>query len=242
MEQVKVLKEFKIRDKDYIIVSPTLNITRESKYKYAKSFTDFLKQGFLTKKKMESVLAENNKSVYDDYITRRSELMQSMVELEDLIEKGETPEDLEYIANMLTTYRNLLLQEDMSMTSIFSNTADQLAEDERINFLVYSLVLNKDKNKLWKSEEEFQKETDAELVEACRYQVMCLDYNLKSDWDKDLPEGKASRKATELRSKKQQEELDVLKAVEDKKIEEQKQEKIEPIKKTRKRKPKQDKS
>lgn len=203
----KISKEFKFKDKDYLVLTPTLNIFREAKYKYAKKFTDLLKQGFLTKKKLESVLLESNPDLFEGYMNKRSELLQTMVELENLISDDKLPEDLEYIANMLKTYRNLLLQEDMSMTSIFENSADQIAEEERISYLIYNLIRNKDSSKIWKTDEEFQGEIDSEFVEACKYQIMCFDYKLDADWEQGLPETKALKLAENIRLKPKTEEV-----------------------------------
>jgi hypothetical protein len=200
MDNVRVLKEFKFNDKDYVVIAPSLGVIRESKYTYSRYFTTYLKEGFLTRKKMQSLMMDTTQSIYEDYINRRAELLQSMVEIENLMDKTETADDLENLANMLNTYRNMLLQEDTAITDIFNNTADQMAEDERINFLVLSLIRNKENNtKVWEKEEDFLNENNMEFVESCKYQVMCVEYGLNSDWDKELPEIRALNRAKKIR-------------------------------------------
>lgn len=197
-QEKKKSRTFNFKDKEYKILLPTLNVVREAKYKYAKAFTDSLKAGFLTKKKMENILFESDDSIFKSYIDRRAEILKLMADTESLLNKTEKPEELEYLAEIMGTYRNTLVQEDLSINSMFSNTADNLAEDEKINFLVFILVVDSENNKLWKSYEDFLNETNMELVESCKYQVMCLDYNLEANWEKDLPETKARTKALDI--------------------------------------------
>lgn len=218
-------RTFTFEDKEYKVLKPTLNIIREAKYKYAKTFTDNLKAGFITKKKMENMLFEADDSIFKSYVNRRAEILKYMSDTNDLLNKAEKPEELDYLAELMSTYRTTLVQEDLAMNNMFANTADQLAEDEKINFLAFVLTADKDGNKIWKTQEEYLNETDVDFVEACKYQVMCIDYNLEPNWEKELPETKARLKAIEISAtnKRLEEEK---KVEEEKKIEEQHKEKV----------------
>lgn len=212
MEQAKLktVKEFSFGEVDYVVLAPTISSVREAKYVYAKSFTDALKQGFLTKKKMESTLFLADKEIFQSYMDRRSELLKLMNDTDIAINEKSEPDELEYLAELMSAYRDNLLQEDMNLSNLFANTADQLAEDDKINFLAFSLIRKKDLSKIWQTYEEYTAQTDAAFVEVCKYQIMCLDYNLNPDWEKGLPENVAREKATQLRvaQKKENEKLE----------------------------------
>ena len=236
--KVRVLKEFTHNDKEYAVIAPSLGVVRESKYTYSRYFTEYLKEGFLTRKKMQSLMMESSQSIYEDYVNRRADLLKSMTDVEVLMDKTDNAEDLENLANILNSYRQMVLQEDTTMTDIFNNTADQMAEDERINFLVLSIIRNKDLSKIWEKEEDFLNQDDMEFLEACKYQVMCVEYGLNSDWNKDLPEVKALEKANRIRKEqseiKEQEIKDQLDKIIDEHIEEEKvSKKVSKVKKTK---------
>jgi hypothetical protein len=201
MEQEKqkvTNREFEFEGSKYIIEFPTLSTVREAKYRYAKAFTEALKHGFMTRKKMESMLFQEGDELTQEYLTRRNEIIKLMTEVEEEIQKADKVDTLEYLANLMSIYRNALLREDNSMSSFFANTADQLAEDDKVNFLVCNLVKTKEGKKVWDTEELLLREINSDFIETCKYQVMCLDYNLKPNWEEELPESRAREKAQGL--------------------------------------------
>ena len=233
MEKSRIFREFSFNNQEFYVKTPSLNILREAKYAYAKSFTDAIKRGFLTKKKMEITLMQADPEILKEYTTRRAEILKSMMDAEEEMGKAQLSEDLEYLAEVMSIYRNTLLQEDMNLSSLFSNTADQLAEDDKINFLVFSLIYKKTGEQVWKTISELLEAIDDVFIEACKYQIMCLDYNLKPDWDKDLPEYKTRTRALEMRTLEEKAKETETVAIEDKKEEDK-------PKKKRTRKPKVD--
>ena len=192
MGKEKVLKSFKFEDKTYVILSPSVAIIRESRYKYSKAFTSAIKEGLYSRKKLEALLRHQNAEVLEDHFNRRADLLKAYAEAREYFEeyKGKTePEQMEAYLGLMRSAKENLIQEDLSMNNLFANTAEQLAEEDRINFMTYSLVRYEDSfTKIWDSFDEFMDDPQFELVEHCKYQVMCWDFKLDPEITTRNPE------------------------------------------------------
>jgi hypothetical protein len=197
--KIKVISEFEVDTVKYRLLYPNVTITREANFKHRKAFTDALKNGFYTKKKLEIILQEGEINVIKNHISRRAELLKQYYDASILIEQAETAEQLEYLAEILKTYRDSFIQEDMSMNALFSNTAEQLAEDERINYLCYSLIRHEDNSLVWASYDDYVEDNDYTFIERCKYEVLKWDYSLGSEDTSNQPEEKALKKAASIR-------------------------------------------
>lgn len=196
--QSKVLKSFKFDNKVYNIVEPNLQVVRESKYRYSKSFTDAIKQGFYTKKKLEMVLKEGHADLIESHIDKRAKVIREMASTQTEISNSNDPDRLKYLAELMKIYREALFQEDLSMKSLFDATADSMADEERLNFLTYSLTRDENGTRLWESYEEFLEDNNFTFVEACRYELMCWEYKIDPNWQDSLPETEAIKKAESI--------------------------------------------
>lgn len=194
----KILKEFNIDDKVFYIVEPTLNIVRDSKYNFSKTFTDSLKSGFYTRKKLEMILKQDHVDIIQNHIDKRSELLQEMVKIQGEIETCQDAIQLRYLAEILRINREAIFQEDLSMKSMFDSTADSLADEERINFLTFSLTKTSDFKPIWISYDDFLNDNDYVFVERCRYEVLCWEYKIDPNWQKTLPETEALKRADSM--------------------------------------------
>lgn len=204
MESKNIISSFVYEDdKEYILTYPTVNIIRESNYKHRKAFTEAIKNGFYTKKKLELILQEGEINVISDHISRRSEILSEYSKATDLIANIEDPDQLEGIASLLQNYRESFIQEDISMNSLFSNTAEQVAEDERINFLTFSLIKYKDGNTVWKSYDDYSSDLNYLFIERCKYEVLKWEYKIDAINNSNTPESRALNKAKELRKQKE---------------------------------------
>lgn len=201
---VKIINEFEFESLKYKVVEPTANILREAKYKYTKAFTDAIKQGFYTKKKLELILKEDHADIINAHVSKRAELIKLMSDTQKAIDVSEDPDQVAYFAELMKIYRETLINEDVSMNVLFQSTAETLAEDERVNFLIYSLIRSDSGEMLWNSYEDFLNDGRYYLIEACKYQILCWDYKLDPNWEAKLPEASAIKKVDQLRKKKEQ--------------------------------------
>lgn len=194
----KIIRSFVADDKTYHIVEPNLNIVRESKYRFSKKFTDSIKEGFYTKKKLESVLKEGHADLIDSHIEKRSKLLTDMAETQKQISESQDPIKLRFLAELMRIYREAIFQEDLSMKSLFDSTADVMADEERINYLTFSLTRDDELNPLWDSYEDYLSDNNYPFVEACRYELMCWEYKIDPNWQETLPETAAMHKAQSI--------------------------------------------
>ena len=223
MGKEKVLKSFKFEDKNYVILSPSISIIRESRYRYSKAFTSAIKEGLYSRKKLEALLRHQNAEVLEDHFNKRADLLKSYAEAREYFEeyKGKNePEQMEAYLGLMRSAKESLIQEDLSMNNLFANTAEQLSEEDRINFMTYSLVRYEENfTKIWDSFEDFMDDPQFELVEHCKYQVMCWDFKLDPEITTKNQEKELEDMISKVRSDKTKLEAEVL---ETKKIEEDK--------------------
>jgi hypothetical protein len=201
-----IAKTFKVEDKEYIILEPSLNILREAKFRYSKSYTDAVKGGLYTRKKLETLLREEQSDVINDHISRRSELLKNLTDTQDLLNASTSPDQTLYLAELVRVCRESLLQEDMSMNNLFASTAEQLADEDRINYLTFSLVKLGDGKDLWNTFEEFMNDNRFNLIDTCKYNIYCWDFKVDPQWRNSLPEEIAIKKVELLKYQEQEEE------------------------------------
>lgn len=199
---LKKIRDFSFENIKFILMEPSASALREAKFKYHKKYTQLLKEGFYTKPKLVQMLADEDGNLLDDHSKVREDLMKSIVDMQKLMDEAKTPEEIEAYAQLVSIYRNSLLQEDQAVSNIFASTVEQLSEDERVSYLTYAMVRDENGNPFWTSYDDFLNEDSFTLVEACKYEVLCWEYNLSPNWQESLPEAVALKKAAELRKEK----------------------------------------
>lgn len=200
MSKNKVIRTFKFENEDFTLVSPSVMVLREAKYKYSRTFTEALNNGFYTRKRLEGVLSSGENNILKAHTEKRTELLKAFAETQQALDSATDPSEIEYQAGLLSLFRDQMVQEDISINTIFSITAEQMAEDDRIAFLTFHMTRKADGSPVWASTEEFMEDTRFSFVEVCKYQVICWEFNLNPDWEEKLPENIAIKKAEKLRS------------------------------------------
>jgi len=196
----KILKSFEVDGKQLHLVEPNLQIIRDSKYRYTQVFTDALKQGFYTKKKLEAILKEDHGDIVADHLEKRSDILRAMADTQTEIETSQDPQRIRYLVEVLKLYRESLFQEDLSIKNLFDNTADTLAEEERVDFLTFSLVRDENLEKMWISFGDFMSDPDYTFIEKIKYQFLCWEFKLDPNEVKNLSDTAALERAELLES------------------------------------------
>lgn len=205
-KDIKVIREFEYNDKKYKLTEPSAKAIREAKLKYSIKFTEGVKNGLYVKRSLEKVLKENDPEFFEDYNKDRKELLKQLADTEKQIKESENEDQLEVLAQMMAIYRAQLMEEDQLIASLYENTADQIAEEERISVLAYYMVSDLEGNKVTESYQSFIDDIDSGFYEQCKYEVLCWQYQLDPDWQSNLPELKAAEKAQKIRADKEKEE------------------------------------
>lgn len=178
MKSNKFAAEFKHEEQHFKLLKPSSAVIREAKFIHSKTFTQSIKDGLFTRRKMESVLKTGDINVVDEYNARRNELLRLYTETRDIAEQNNNPDELISLVGLMAIYRDRLIQEDLSMNSILGNTADQVAEDDRINYLTSQLIVDAEGKKVWNTLDDFLQDTRYEFVEQCKYHVFCWSYSV----------------------------------------------------------------
>jgi len=173
----------------YQLVQPSNKIIRDSRWTYSVVFNQALKDGLLTERQMSKVLeadttekeadSDNLASLYIKAATLEKEL----AETEELVTKQE-------IADLLRETRAAIFEEEASIRAPYYNTAEQRAEESRVDFLLMYMVCHDDADCsfVWKTKEEYESESDMELMDTAKMHLMYWIHNLDFDWEKNLPE------------------------------------------------------
>lgn len=203
-EKAKQPKTFKFEEVEYTILPQSAKASAEARFAYSIAFTKALKAGLLIRKHLELELKKVSDQIFTDYSNRKAELITNMGQTEATLKASNNPEEIELLAQMLILYRAQLFEEDRQMNELFANTADQVAEEDRILHLVAALIADSNKKRLWNSVDELLADTRSNFIELCKYYITCLEYNLDPDWQKKLPEMEAQSRLEEIRLKEKE--------------------------------------
>jgi hypothetical protein len=205
IKKSKTIREFDHNDKKYILTEYTAKVVKDAKFAYSKRFTECVREKIFTRRGLEKQLTADDPSFFDDYRHRREELIKNIADTEDVLQNVEDPDELSLLSQMLLIYRADLFQQDKLVNDLFANTADQIAEEERIIYVMLGCIKNNDGTSVWESYEELMSDNDPEFLEVCKYQVMCSEYDLDPDWQEKLPEIEIQDKIDTLRKKQEKE-------------------------------------
>ena len=229
--------KFKLEDKEYIIAKPSVSVLREAKFKYNKAFTNAIASGFYTRKNLELILKSKEVNIIEDYNKRRDDLFKDALQVQLKISKSDDPNELDQLGMDLQYIRQAMVADNSYMDNLFSNCAEQIADDERLDYLTFKLVRNSDNTPIWNSIEEFLEDDRFEFVEHCKFQVICWTYKINPEDNEKEPSQEAFDKADKIRQKKlEEQELEKEKTTKDKETKKtvknkSKEEKAKPPKK-----------
>lgn len=200
-----IIRSFTYNDTKFKLVKPSAKTTRQVKLAYTRAWTSAYNEGILLRAELEKQLKDRNESFIIEYETNRSNLLSTIAELQEKLSSDDsyTPEELETMAAMLSLSRSELLARDQIINNLLSNTAEQIADDERVLNLTQGMVYKDTNSPLWSTLDDLLEEEDYDLVEHCKYQVICYEYNLDPEWNTKLPEVIAFEKAGKLKQERE---------------------------------------
>lgn len=209
-----IIRKFKVEDQEYTLIKPNARISREAKLAYTKAWTQAIKEGFFLKEDLKKLLRDKNNSFVDENEAQQDELRNKIVELQEILDnsKNLTADEMENAATLLASYRAALIETDKILNEILSNTAESIAEEEKFLVLIAGCTLNSQGNKVWDSLESLLDEKDVDLVANAKFEMLCVEYQIEPDWQKNLPEYKAIE---EIKNKREEEAKSVEKSTKD---------------------------
>lgn len=203
----------------YYIISPTADAIRGADWQYSKIYTKCLMEDIPTSAEMLDILTRRG-IIGPEFEQRAVELAQI---LNRSIEKLETFSDLDDKrtgAVEVATAREELFQWNQRLNGPMNNTAEQISDDARLEYLTSCMIVDKDGNRLWKGYDNYLEETNQTLALKSRYEVMLYVQGLDPDFLNQTPEAKAMHEVESEIIEKAKEALEIAKVVTMEEIEE----------------------
>jgi hypothetical protein len=176
----------------YYIATPTAEDIRGADWQYSKVFTQCLVEGITTTAEMMDIL--NRRGIIGDNFEQRAQeladnLAKQIAELETTTDIDKKRE----LALIVAKSRDELFQWNQRLNGPMNNTAEQISDEARMEYLTATMVVTEDGSKVWESHDVYLKEKDQALAVRARFEVMLYLQGLSSDFLEQTPEAIAMR-------------------------------------------------
>jgi hypothetical protein len=203
--RLKEVNSFEFQGNKFKLVEPSAAVIKEARKRRGIKFVEAIKSGMFTKKELEDALIQRTPDLFLEINKLREEIVENITETEELLEGIDDPEQLESLSYVLIVYRAQLVEQEQSLKELYDSTAEEIADEEKSSFLVYSMLRDEEGNKLAEDYDTFMTDISFEFFDHCKYQLLCWEHNLDPDWQEKLPEAQAVIKAQDLRLKEEEE-------------------------------------
>ena len=173
--------------KKYYIATATAEDVRGADWQYSRTYTKCLVEGITTTAEMMDILTRRG-IIGPDFEQRSEELTNNLNSNVLLLEVVKTPEEKRELALVVQRCRNELFQWNQRLNGPLSNTAEQISDDVRLEFLTAAMVQDESGNKVWNSYEIYLEDKNQALALKARFEVMLYLQGLDSDFLNTTPE------------------------------------------------------
>lgn len=160
----------------------------------AKSWTECLRDGIMTKKELENFMKAQD-IWNDEKEKQQKEITQSINDLEKQLYIGSKGKRLsksegKRIAIEMRIKRNQLRDLIGERMSLEQNTAESLSDNARFDFLVANCTYDENGQKVYKDLDEYTENSDTEIAFAAATALAQMMYSIDKDFEARLPENK----------------------------------------------------
>jgi hypothetical protein len=201
----------------YFIDNAGIDEVRQADWFYSKTYNEALLAGVTTMAQMQDILEERD-IIGKKYEEKRLALIEELNEKIAELNSVKTIDEKKEMAEKVEDVRNRLFRWNQRASSPMSNSVEQLAEDARIEYLTSAMVKDSNGNKVWGSYDEYKTTSNPTLAMRSRYSVMLALQGLDEDFLEKTPEAIAKKEVEEADKLKQIEEAKPKVKVEDKEI------------------------
>jgi len=195
-------------EKKYYIATATADDVRKADWQYSRTYTRCLVEGITTTAEMMDILTRRG-IIGSDFEQRSEELTNNLNSKVLLLEVSKSPEEKRELALVVQKCRNDLFQWNQRLNGPLSNTAEQISDDVRLEFLTACMVQDVSGTKVWESYDVYLEDKNQVLALKARFEVMLYLQGLDSDFLSTTPEAIAIQELEDEANK-------VLKSVESK--------------------------
>ena len=176
----------------YFIETPSAEDIRGADWQYSKTFTQCLIEGITTSAEMVDILTRRG-IIGSDFEQRAVELSEN---LSKAINELDTTADMDIkreLSVKVAKSREELFQWNQRLNGPMNNTAEQISDDARLEYLTSCMVVDNNNNRVWDVYDTYLKEKSQALALRSRFEVMLYLQGLDSDFLEQTPEAVAMR-------------------------------------------------
>lgn len=194
----------------YYIDMPTAEDIRGADWQYSKAYTRCLMEDIPTSAEMIDILTRRG-IIGPEFEQRATELAQNLANEIAALDVAETMEEKRARSLKVAAAREELFQWNQRLNGPMNNTAEQISDDARLEYIASAIVKNDKLERLWPDYKAYLNEKNQSLALKARFEVMLYLQGLESDFLEQTPEARAMKEVeTDILDKAR----DALKAAE----------------------------
>jgi len=176
------------------VVKPKNDVLKRAERYKSKTWNECIQDGILTKKELGVLMRE--RGIWDEKKDKEeTAITEKILELEKQLYHGKNGKKQKVsvgrdISIEIRKKRSELRDLITEKITLEENTADNLADNARFDYLVAHCTFNKDGTPFYKDFEEYNNTSADEVAFAAAEELGKLLYNLDQKWEKNLPENK----------------------------------------------------
>ena len=179
-------------DIKYCIATPTAEDVRGADWQYSKTFTRCLVEGITTSAEMMDIL--NRRGIIGpEFEQRAKELANNLYAKISELNKTTDMDTKRELSYAVAQAREELFQWNQRLNGPMNNTAEQISDDTRLEYLTSCMTTLENGNRVWNSYNDYLKEKNQPLALRARFEVMIYLKGLDSDFLEQTPEAVAMR-------------------------------------------------
>jgi len=176
----------------FYIEPPTAEDIRGADWQYSKTFTQCLIEGITTSAEMADILTRRG-IIGPDFEQRANELAQNLANKIATLESTSDLDIKRELSLEVARSREELFQWNQRLNGPMNNTAEQISDDARLEYLTSSMVTDSEGKRVWENYPIYLKEKSQALALRARFEIMLYLQGLDSDFLDQTPEAQAMR-------------------------------------------------
>ena len=174
---------------------PSSSIMSEAQRVAAKSWTDCVRDGIMTKKELSKFMRQQGiwdkaKDSEQDNISKEIAALERKLYIGNKSSHTLKASEAKDIAIKMRQKRAELRDLIGERMALESNTADALSDNSRFDFLVYKCTYDEDGQLVYKSLDDYNEKSDGEIAFAAASALAEMMYSIDKNFESNLPENK----------------------------------------------------
>lgn len=178
----------------YFIDTPTAEDIRGADWQYSKAYTRCLMEDIPTSAEMLDILTRRG-IIGPEFEQRANELSLNLANVISALETADESEmeEKRRLSIEVAQAREELFQWNQRLNGPMNNSAEQISDDARLEYLTSAMIKAEDGSKVWDTYADYLKEKNQSLALRARFEVMLFLQGLESDFLEQTPEAQAMK-------------------------------------------------